>query len=111
MRCASVDVAPFNLLFQPSLTLWQDWICAAPSVRQSFRFFQRTRRPPTNRNNSVSARARQPFHPTTTSPDGAPSCQRTLALNADAIADILAVNRDAWYAIVEGLPGWGHELD
>jgi hypothetical protein len=34
---------------------------------------------------------------------------RTLALNADVIADILTA--DACYATVEGLPGSGHGLD
>jgi hypothetical protein len=62
-----------------------------------------------NRNNG-SAQAQLPFHPTTTSADGASSSQRTLALNADVIADILAATRamPSWKACqVEGMSWTG----
>ena len=83
---------------------WQDWILLNHVFDNASDSFKRDR-PPPNRNNSVSAQAQLPFHPTTTSTDGASSSQRTVALNADVIADILAATRamPSWKACqVEG---------
>jgi hypothetical protein len=83
---------------------WQDWILSDHVFDNTSDSFKRDR-PPPNRNSSVSAQTQLPFHPTTTSPDGASSSQRTLALNADVIADILAATHamPSWKACqVEG---------
>jgi hypothetical protein len=78
---------------------WQNWILSDHVFDNASDSFKRDR-PPPNRNNSVSAQAQQPFHP-----DGASSTQRTLALNANVIADILAATHamPSWKACqVEG---------
>ena len=82
---------------------WQDWILSDHVFDNTSDSFKRNR-PPPNRNNSVSAQIQLPFHPTTTSPDGA-SSQHTLALNADVVTDILAATHamPSWKACqVEG---------
>ncbi|KIM88871.1 hypothetical protein PILCRDRAFT_243289 [Piloderma croceum F 1598] len=73
---------------------WQDWILLNHVFDNASDSFKRGRPP----SNSVSAQAQLPFHPTTTRTDGASSSQRTLALNADVIADILAATR--------AMPSW-----
>jgi hypothetical protein len=69
---------------------WQDWILSNHVLDNASDSFKRDR--PPNHNN-FSAQAQLPFDPTMTSADGAPSSQRTLALNADVIVDILAATR------------------
>lgn len=83
---------------------WQDWIISDQVFDDASNSFKRGS-PPPNYSNSFSAQALQPFGPTTTSADGASSSQRTLALNADVIADILAATHamPSWKACqVEG---------
>jgi hypothetical protein len=78
---------------------WQDWILSDQVFDNASDSFKRDR-PPPNRNRRP-AQAQLPSHPTTT----ASSSQRTLALNADVIADILAATRamPSWKACqVEG---------
>ena len=69
---------------------WQDWILSDQVFDNASDSFKRDR-PPPNHNNSFSAQAQLPFHPTTTSADGASSSQCTPVLNADIITDILGV--------------------
>ena len=78
---------------------WQDWILLNHVFDNASDSFKRNC-PPPNRNNSVSAHAQLSFQPTTTSADGASSSQRTLGLNADDIAEILA----ATHTVVKSLP-------
>jgi len=80
---------------------WQDWILSDHVFDNASGSFKRDCPSP----NSFSAQAQLPFYPTTTSGDGASSSQRTVALNADVIADILAATRamPSWKACqVEG---------
>ena len=92
---------PFQpvVLTVPDDMHWQDWILSDQVFDNTSDSFKRGR-PPPNRN-SRSARAQLPPHPTTT----ASSSQRTVALNTDVIADILAPTRamPSWKACqVEG---------
>ena len=83
----------------PDDILWQDWILSGQVFDNTSNSFKRDSLPPND--NGRSAEAQLPFHPMTT----APSSQRTLALNADIIADILAATRamPSWKACeVEG---------
>ena len=83
----------------PDDILWQDWILSGQVFDNASNSFKRDSLPPND--NDRSAEAQLPFHPMTT----ASSSQRTLALNADVIADILAATRAAplWKACqVEG---------
>ena len=73
---------------------WQDWILLNHVFDNASDSFKRGRPP----SNSVSAQPQLPFHPPTTSTDGASSSQRTVALNADVIADILVATR--------AMPSW-----
>ena len=104
MRCASVDFTLVPTVPDDIMIPWQDWILSNHVFDNASDSFKRDR-PPPNHNNSFSAQAQLPFHSTTTSADGASSSQRTLALNADVIADILAATRamPSWKACqVEG---------
>jgi hypothetical protein len=76
----------------PDDILWQDWISLGPVFDNASNSFRRDRLPPNN--NDRSAEAQLPLHPTTTAPSG----QRTVALNEDVIADILAATR--------AMPSW-----
>jgi len=69
---------------------WQDWILSDGVLGNTSGSFNRDK-PPRNRNsnNSASAQAQLQFQPTTNA-GGASSDRRVLALNADAIGDILA---------------------
>ena len=88
----------------PDVIPWQDWILSNGVFDNASDSFKRDR-PPANHNHGFSAQAQLPFHPTTTSAGGASSSQRTLALNVDVIAEILAATRamPSWKACqVEG---------
>jgi hypothetical protein len=80
---------------------WQDWILSNHMIDNASNSFKRDRLP---NHNNFSAQAQLPFDPTMTSADGASSSQRTLALNADVIADILAATRvmPSWKACQVG---------
>ncbi|KIL62167.1 hypothetical protein M378DRAFT_81621 [Amanita muscaria Koide BX008] len=83
----------------PDDILWQDWISSGQVFDNASNSFKHDSLPPND--NDRSAEAQLPFHPMTT----ASSSQRTLALNADVIADILAATRamPSWKACeVEG---------
>lgn len=78
---------------------WQDWISSEQVFNNASASFKRNMPP----HNERSAETQLPSHPTTTTT--APSGQRTLALNADVINDILAATRamPSWKAcVVEG---------
>ncbi|KAF8346175.1 hypothetical protein F5887DRAFT_1271855 [Amanita rubescens] len=83
----------------PDDILWQDWISSRQVFDNASNSFKRDSLPLND--NNRSAEAQLPLHPMTTAPSG----QRTLALNADVIADILAATRamPSWKACeVEG---------
>jgi len=78
---------------------WQDWISSEQVFDDASDSFKRDRPPPND--NDRSAETQLPSHPVTTAPSG----QRTVELNADVIADILAATRAmlSWKAcVVEG---------
>jgi hypothetical protein len=86
---------------------WQDWVLSDNVFDNTSESFKHDLPPPTH-SNSFSGQIQPPFHPTTTNTGGASSSQRTLALNAAVIADILAAMRamPLWKACqVEGT-GW-----
>ena len=78
---------------------WQDWILSDGVFSNISDSFNRDK-PPRNRysNTSASAQAQQQFQPATMNAGDASSGRRVVAMNADAISDILA----ATYAI----PSW-----
>jgi len=83
----------------PDDILWQDWISSGQVFDNASISFKHDAPPPND--NDRSAEEQPPVHPMTT----APSSQRTLALNADVIADILAATRvmPSWKACeIEG---------
>ena len=78
---------------------WQDWISSGQVFDNVSDSFKRDSLPPNS--NDRPAETQLPFHPMTMAPSG----QRTLALNADVIADILAATHamPSWKAcVVEG---------
>jgi hypothetical protein len=76
----------------PNDILWQDWILSDQLFDNASDSFRRDGPPPSN--NDGPAQAQLPSLPTTM----APPSQRTVALNADAISDILAATH--------AMPSW-----
>jgi hypothetical protein len=86
----------------PDDILWQDWISSRQVFDNDSNSFKRDSLPP-NDNDRYAEAHWLPLHPGPMTM--APSGQRTLALNADVIADILAATRamPSWKACeVEG---------
>jgi len=76
---------------------WQDWILLGGVLNNSSRSFKREY-PPSNLGKSTSAASQLQIQPTSTSAGGAPPGTRTLDLNADIIAEILAATH--------AMPSW-----
>ena len=95
----------YALLLDMSLIRpWQHWI-SSHGVFDNATASPKRDSIPGNGNNSVSTQPQPQFQPATTGASGASSGGRTLALNADVIADILAAARAmlSWKACqVEG---------
>jgi hypothetical protein len=89
----------------PSNIAWQDWISLDGVFDDVTSSFKRNA-PPRNSNNSVTAQSQPQFPPATTNTGSTSSDRRTLALNEDVIADILAATHamPSWKACqVEGM--------
>ena len=76
---------------------WQDWILSGGVLSDSSRSFKREC-PPPNRGISTSAASQLQIQTTSTNAGGAPPDTRTLELNADIIAEILAATH--------AMPSW-----
>lgn len=86
----------------PDDILWQDWIMSEEVFDNDSASFKRDWPPRNDKDRPVETQL--PLHPTTTAPSG----QRTLALNEDVIADILAATRamPSWKACVLEGTSW-----
>jgi len=85
----------------PNVICWQDWVLSDGVFNDISSHFKRSR-PPRTRPPVLPP---QQFQATITSASGASSTERTLALNADVVAEILAATHamPSWKAcVVEG---------